>query len=147
MTRFFLAAALSIGFLEVSIPPGFFDVPDGPLVCRPLPTTVADSADTMLEFAYGENDPWETLAAFDSAGLPLYMTVQRTVLQPASSISHNVAVRFSLGGQYLRIERAVKDGNVVKGSAPIVSQNELTSEEIAKSRQLAEWFWSHRCSS
>jgi hypothetical protein len=147
MTRFLLAAALSIGFLEVSVPQGFFDVPDGPLVCRPLTATVADSAHTMFEFAYGESDPWETLAAFDSAGLPLYMTVQRTVLQPTSSISHNVAVRFSLGGQYLRVERAVKDWDIVNGSAPIVSQDELTSEEIAKSRQLAEWFWAHRCSS
>jgi hypothetical protein len=142
-----MAAALSIGFLGASVPQGFFDTPDGPLVCRPLAATVADSADAMFEFAYGENDPWESLAAFDSAGLPLYMTVQRTVLQPTSSISHNVAVRFTLGGQYLRVERAVKDGNIVKGSAPVVTEDELTSEEIAKSRQLAEWFWSHRCSS
>ena len=146
MMRFLLAAALSIGFLEVSVPQGFFDVPDGPIVCRPLAATVADSAHTMFEFAYGENDPWETLAAFDSAGIPLYMTIQRTILQPTTSISHNVAVRFSLGGHYVRVERAVKDGNIVKGSAPVLGESELTSEEIAKSRQLAEWFWSHRCS-
>ena len=145
MTRFLLAAALSIGSLEVTVPKGFFDAPVGPIVCRPVATTVADSTDTMFEFAYGETDPWETLAAFDSAGGALYMTVQRTVAEPGASISHNVAVRFTLGGQYLRVERAVKDSKVVADVAPIVSRVELTSDEIAKSKRLAEWLWSHRC--
>ena len=145
MMRFLLAATLTIGFLQVSTPQDFFDVPVGPLVCRQLQATVADSADTMFEFAYGETDPWESLAAFDSAGSALYMTVQRTVAAPTTSISHNVAVRFSLGGQYVRVERALKDGNIVEGSAPILSRAELTADEIAKSKQLAEWFWSHRC--
>ena len=145
MTRFLLAAALSIAFLEVTVPRGFFDAPVGPIVCRPVATTVADSADTMFEFAYGKSDPWETLAAFDSAGAALYMTVQRTNFGTTASISHNVAVRFTLGGQYLRVERVAKDGKVVGDVAPLVSRIELTSDEISESKRLADWLWSHRC--
>src|SRR5215217_1232006 len=100
MTRFSLAAVLSIGVLQLGTPQDFFAVPTGPVVCHAVAITAADSADTMFEFAYGETDAWETLAAFDSIGGPLYMTVQRTNLGPTASVSHNVAVRFSLGGEY-----------------------------------------------
>lgn len=146
MTRLF-AGWLVFQLAQVlsGVPKQFFDPPVGPIVCRAVKTTLADSAHTMFEFADGETNARETLAAFGSGGAPLYMTVQSMESGESTSVSHNVAVRFSLGGVYVRIERPVKDGKIVEDSTLRANRIELTGEEVTKSKHLAEWLWKHRC--
>lgn len=146
ISRFqWLFAMTGVLSLAPGTPEVLFELPVGPLVCREIDVTPADSARSIFEFADGVVNARETLAAFDSAGGPLYMTIQLTEFQEAISISHNVAVRFSMGGQYLRIARTVRDGKVVDDSTAVVSNGDLTPEDVARSRKLAEWLWSRRC--
>jgi hypothetical protein len=127
------------------LPDRFFDAPQGPIACRPIAVTPADSAAALLEFIDGESRPRETLAAYDSAGTPLYMTVHVTEPPSTNSVSHSVAVRFSAGGYYLRVERPVRSGSVIAEAAHITDQVELSAAEFAKSKELAIWLWDHRC--
>ena len=143
--RFQWLAMAGILNLQQGAPDALFEIPVGSVVCRQLDISVADSADSIFEFADGEITARESLAAFDSTGGPLYMTVQLTELQPQISISHNVAVRFSVGGQYIRIERQMNDRKVVENSAPVVTDTDLKPIEVARSRKFAEWLWEHRC--
>jgi hypothetical protein len=55
-----------------------------------------------------------------------------------------VAVRFSLGGVYVRVERAVKDGAVIAEGARM-TEADLTTTEFQQSKELASWLWNHRC--
>jgi hypothetical protein len=123
----------------MKVPEHFFDAPVGPIMCRPVDITAADSAASVLEFVDGEVSARETLVAFDSSGVPLYMTVQMTEFLPPVSVSHNVI------GEYLRIEKPFKDGKVIDEAARITSNEGLTSDEMTKSEQLAVWLWNHRC--
>ena len=129
----------------MKVPEHFFDAPVGPIMCRPVDITAADSAASVLEFVDGEVSARETLVAFDSSGVPLYMTVQMTEFLPPVSVSHNVLVRFRVIGEYLRIEKPFKDGKVIDEAARITSNEGLTSDEMTKSEQLAVWLWNHRC--
>jgi hypothetical protein len=139
-----LFAVLLAWQTSADLPEHFFDVPQGPLACRPIAITSADSAASLLEFIDGDARPRETLAAYDSAGIPLYMTVHLTDQSSTSAVSHNVAVRFSLGGVYVRVERAVKDGAVIAEGARM-TEADLTTTEFQQSKELASWLWNHRC--
>jgi hypothetical protein len=128
-------------------PDTLFVTPTGPIACRPVTVTPADSADVMLEFIDGMPDvrTRQTLIAFQTAGTPLYMTVNQTELQPAKFETHNIAVRFGVLGEYLHVERPMRNGQVVRDSAGVFSTTILTTAEMAKSKELAMWFWEHRC--
>jgi hypothetical protein len=140
---------LAIGFgafvdAESKVPEHFFDAPVGPFACREIKTSPADSAASILEFIDGEANARETLVAYDSAGLPLYMTVQMTESSPSIDVSHNVVVRFKALGEYLRIEKPFKDGKFVEEAARF-TDDPLTANEMMKSEQFAVWLWNHRC--
>jgi hypothetical protein len=72
------------------------------------------------------------------------MTVHLTDAPSTTAVSHSVAVRFSLGGFYVRVERQLKDGVIVAEGARM-TEAELTNDEFRKSRELAVWLWDHRC--
>ena len=137
-------AVIPLFQLQMKVPDHFFDAPVGPIACRTLEITAADSAASVLEFIDGEVNARETLAAFDSAGVPLYMTVQMTESTPPVEVSHNVVVRFRGMGEYLRIEKPFKDGKFVEDGARIMNAP-LTADEMTRSEQLAVWLWDHRC--
>jgi hypothetical protein len=142
--RLFVGAAL-IGMLQADLPRGFFDAPAGPIACRQIEITAADSAAYVYEFLDGEKTPRETLTAFDSAGTPLHMTVNLTEYRDTVATAHNVAVRFTFGGFDLQVDRSVRNGVQVDESARVVSESELSESEVKSARQLAVWYWDHRC--
>ena len=146
MDTIYLLLALGLGVFVrgEKVPEHFFDAPSGPFACHALEATPADSAASIFEFIDGEVNARETLAAFDSAGTPLYMTVQMTESTPPMDVSHNVLVRFRALGEYLRIEKPFKDGKLVEEFARMTN-HPLTAGEMAKSEQLAVWLWDHRC--
>ena len=130
---------------QVKLPDHFFDPPDRVFACHAIDAGPADSAASILEFIDGDLKARETLVAFDSVGVPLYMTVQMTESAPTVAVSDNVLVRFSVVGEYLRIEKPFKDGKVMDEAARITVTRGLSSEEMKKSQQLAVWLWDHRC--
>ena len=130
---------------QMKLPANFFDPPGLVFACHALDATPADSAASILEFIDGEVSARETLAAFDSVGVPLYMTVQMTESIPPTAVSHNVLVRFDVIGEYLRIEKPIKDGKIIDEAARITLSEELSPDEMKKSRQLAVWLWDNRC--
>lgn len=136
-----------VGVLQLSstVPDTFFDTPSGLFACHQLDVTAADSAASVFEFVDGESRPRETRAAFDSSGAPLYMTVQSVESKPAVSIGHNVAVRFASGGIYLRIEKPIRNGEIIHTALQVTAEEELSADEMKKSRILALWLWAHRC--
>ena len=129
----------------IELPEHFFDAPDQVFACHALEPGAADSAASILEFIDGEVNARETLVAFDSVGVPVYMTVHMTESVPPVAVSHNVLVRFALGGEYLRIEKPIRDGKIVDEAARITLSEELSPDEMKKSQQLAVWLWDHRC--
>jgi hypothetical protein len=130
---------------QVKLPDHFFDPPDRVFAWHAIDAGPADSAASILEFIDGDLKARETLVAFDSVGVPLYMTVQMTESAPTVAVSDNVLVRFSVVGEYLRIEKPFKDGKVMDEAARITVTRGLSSEEMKKSQQLAVWLWDHRC--
>lgn len=130
---------------QVKLPDHLFDPPDRIFACHAIDAGPADSAASILEFIDGESTARETLVAFDSVGVPLYMTVQMTESAPSVAVSHNVLVRFAVVGEYLRIEKPFKDGRAIDEAARITLTEELNPDDMKKSRQLAVWIWDHRC--
>jgi hypothetical protein len=130
---------------QLKVPEHFFAAPDGPFACHAIEATPADSAASLLEFIDGEVNARETLAAFDTAGVPLYMTVQMTESTPSMAVSHNVLVRFKMLGEYLRIETPFRNGKPIDELGRITATESLNADEMTESYRLAVWLWDHRC--
>jgi len=143
--RLLVLAIAGSWHVQMKVPEHFLDVPDGPFACHAIEATAADSAASLVEFIDGELNPREAMVAFDSAGAPLYMTVQMTERTPLLEVSHNVLVRFKVLGEYLRIEKPFRNGKVVNEAARITLDEALLPDEMTRSQQLAEWLWDHGC--
>ena len=131
---------------QLKVPEHLLDMTDGPFACHAIEATAADSASSLVEFIDGEVNTREAMVAFDSSGVPLYMTVQMSELTPSLEISHNVLVRFNVRGEYLRIEKPLEDGKVVNEVARIALNEALAPDEMTRSKQFAVWLWDHGCS-
>jgi hypothetical protein len=77
--------------------------------------------------------------------MTVHMTVHMTESAPPVAVSHNVLVRFAIRGEYLRIEKPIREGKIVDEAARITLSEELSPDEMKKSQQLAVWLWDHRC--
>ena len=116
------------------------------MMCQSLPPTPEDSAAVVLQFLDGVErpDPRKSLVAFDSAGTPLYATfiAAQSTTDGARTV-HGIGVRFfgaDRSGTRVIASRGPRDS--VATRADSVS---LTDAEVARARELAVWFWNHRC--
>lgn len=140
-----LAAAAPIGAqaadaLDMLAPPTTV------MMCRSHPPAPEDSAAVVLEFVDGAEQPHgrKSLVAYDSLGGPLHATII------ASHPSTNGG--FTITGIGVRFAGDVRGGwrmaailTPGAGSPTREKSVSLTDAEVARARELAVWFWDHRC--
>ena len=148
-----LSALLSACASAQSVKPQTFVVPTGTILCRQIAATPSDSADFIFDFTdeRGSLHRRSALAAFDSSSRPLYMIVFIRNADTTESLDI-FATRFypfisgrrvpvPSSGDVPRLPIPQRDSTNV-GKSP---DEELSKAELEQARQLAEWYWAHRC--
>lgn len=118
-----------------------------PTMDNPLPTS------TVIVFTEGEEtwDGRQIESGFDSAGMPVWLTVRAYQLLESDSVArtwrslpHAYFIRFAAGG---KAEGFYVPGLIGPASRPIAaSRGRPISDEVsAKARRLVEWVWENRC--
>lgn len=149
---FTLALFASACATAQTVTPGSFFVPQATILCRQIVVTPSDSADVMFDFTDGRDSLGQrsALAAFDSAGRPLYMIL---FLDSTNRTGRPeiFAVRFYPVEKGGRIPTP-KSGGIQPSNVPRRDSLEnkgaggdMTRSEIQEARRLAEWYWAHRC--
>jgi hypothetical protein len=125
-------------------------LPNAVLLCRAKPVTPADSAVFVFHYVdpVGTNGRRTTSIAFDSIGQPLYIVVTASQADiNGDPLIYTVFARFfpkALGGRVnVRNQRASPTDSLVPH--PVSVKQDLTNGDIARAKDLADWFWAHRC--
>lgn len=133
-------------------------LPGAVIMCRAMPVTPADSASFVYQFMdpRGGFDQRMSIAAFDSAGKPLYMVISDPGSDSTTErLMDKLAVRFSPFTAGERVILSVpRESLALEGDSsstsgkkpdPDIRKIVFTDLELARARTLAEWFWTRRC--
>src|SRR5258706_4071985 len=134
---------------------GLLSPPVGPLLCHSLRATPADSARFIVRFVDGTDlvAGRQTIVAYDSTGTPLYMAIRANDSVAPTTKIHAISVRFvpERRGLWVVVEEG-PDGRILRRGktgelthVPPQGPDLLTEGEISHARDLALWFWNHRC--
>ncbi len=128
--------------------------PTGNLLCRLLPTNLADSAAFVFEYVDGDDSVSQrvSLAAFDQRGAPLYMLVHAPKGAAANRRLDVLAIQFvpkTQGGRVIFAEASTAPrspaANLNSSASSGLYEETLTDAELTRAKLLAEWFWVRRC--
>jgi hypothetical protein len=129
--------------------------PSGPIMCREIATSAADSAAFVFEFADGQIATGTRLliTAYDSAGAPVYAAL-RLIARPDTAVERVqlLAARFTgvRSGSRMRVIDGKIDSSEVLTAADSAAQmprggKVLSQEELMRAYELSVWLWNHRC--
>ena len=123
--------------------------------CRAPQPTAKDSAAFVLrivdnaDFVSGR----QTVAAYDSAGTPLYIAIRAPDTLSANPRLHVIAIRFRPqprgvwtvieGDSTGRLTHHARNGQPVH--TPPSGADLVTPDEISRAAEFADWAWRHRC--
>lgn len=133
---------------------GGFSIPNGTLICRPLPAATTDSAAFIYQFVDGIDSARQrlSLVAFDSGGHPVYMLLSAPARDSTGESGTDAfAVRFvpkTMGGRVVLSTKGRGQAPMNRGDSAArgkTVEEPLSQAELDQARMLAEWFWSHRC--
>lgn len=131
-----------------------FSIPTtaGSVLCRAIPASPADSAHVLIHFedSVASFPERERVVAFDSLGLPLYLTL-RAVASPreGAGVVHAFMIRFHPFSGGARSSLAAEGEPVSKENPQSAGKPadwiDLSPQEVERARKLAVYTWDRRC--